>query len=257
MKKHGGTIFLGILAIVIGLIISIQINTTQGMEAEQGGLVPVSQIRAQETELSKLRNENSQLTQELIALEERLMQLQEDKAKEDDSLKAILADQEKYKLAAGVVEVKGPGVIITLEDPAVDEEIGDSYSELIYRYDLILELVNRLREAGAEAISINGHRIVNTTEISLAGDNVNINGTPTAPPYAVKAIGKPDTLESAITIRFGILEQMRSYGIRTDMIRQDEIVIPRYSGVITFRYAKPVIYEDAAAGVSGGTISGE
>ena len=257
MKKHGGTIFLGILAIGIGLIISIQINTTQGMEAEQGGLVPVSQIRAQETELSKLRSENSQLTQELIALEERLMKLQEDKAKEDDTLQGILADQEKYKLAAGVVEVKGPGVIITLEDPAVDEEIGDSYSELIYRYDLILELVNRLREAGAEAISINGHRIVNTTEISLAGDNVNINGTPTAPPYAVKAIGKPDTLESALTIRFGILEQMRSYGIRTDMIRQDEIVIPRYSGVITFRYAKPVIYEEGAAGVSGSTVGGE
>lgn len=257
MKKHGGTIFLGILAIGIGLMISIQINTTQGMEAEQGGLVPVSQIRAQETELSKLRKENSQLTQELIALEERLMKLQEDKAKEDDSLQAVLADQEKYKLAAGVVEVKGPGVIITLEDPAVDEEIGDSYSELIYRYDLILELVNRLREAGAEAISINGHRIVNTTEISLAGDNVNINGTPTAPPYAVKAIGKPDTMESALTIRFGILEQMQNYGIRTDMIRQDEIVIPRYSGVITFRYAKPVIYEEGAVGVPGSTVSGE
>ena len=135
-------------------------------------------------------------------------------------------------------------MIITLEDPAVDEEIGDNYSELIYRYDLILELVNRLREAGAEAISINGHRIVNTTEISLAGDNVNINGTPTAPPYAVKAIGKPVTMESALTIRFGILEQMKSYGIRTDLIRQDELGIPRYSGVVTFRYAKPVVSEE-------------
>lgn len=235
---------MGILAIAVGLIISVQINTSQGMESEQGGLVPVSQIRAQETELTKLRNENSQLTQELIVKEELLMKLQDDKAKEDDSLQAILADQEKYKLAAGVVEVKGPGVIITLEDPAADEEIGGSYSELIYRYDLILELVNRLREAGTEAISINGLRVIGTTEISLAGENVNINGTPTSPPYAVKAIGNPDTLESAITIRFGILEQMRSYGIRTDLIKQDELVIPRYSGAITFRYAKPVTEAD-------------
>ena len=111
--------------------------------------------------------------------------------------------------------------------------------------DLTYDIIKSLAHHGlTKIVLINGHRIVNTTEISLAGDNVNINGTPTAPPYAVKAIGKPDTLESAITIRFGILEQMRSYGIRTDMIRQDEIVIPRYSGVITFRYAKPVIYED-------------
>lgn len=245
MKKYAGTIIMGVLAAVVGLIISVQINTAQGMEAERGGLVPVSQIRAQETELTKLRNENSQLTQELIAKEELLMKMQEEKAKEDDSLQAVLTDQEKYKLAAGAVEVKGPGVIITLEDPAADKEIGDSYSELIYRCDLILELVNRLREAGAEAISINGHRIVAATEISLAGDNVNINGTPTSPPYTVKAIGKPDTLESAITIRFGILEQMRSFGIRTDVIKQDELTIPRYSGVITFRYAKPVVEESS------------
>lgn len=252
MKKYTGTIVMGILALVVGLIISVQINTTQGMEAERGGLVPVSQIRAQETELTKLRNENSQLTQELIAREELLMKMQEDKAKEDDSLQAVLEDQEKYKLAAGAVEAKGPGVIITLEDPAADEEIGDNYSELIYRYDLILELVNRLREAGAEAISINGHRIIATTEISLAADNVNINGTPTSPPYTVKAIGKPDTLESAITIRFGILEQMRSFGIRTDVIKQDELMVPRYSGVIAFRYARPVTDETQEKTESGG-----
>ncbi len=255
MRKYGGTVILGILAITIGLIISVQINTTQGMEGAQGGLVAVSQIRAQETELSQLRSENSQLTQELIEKEDLLRRLQEDKAKEDDSLQAILADQEKYKLAAGVVEVKGPGIIITLEDPVSDEEIGDNYSELIYRYDLILELVNRLREAGAEAISINGHRIVGTTEISLAGDNVNINGTPTAPPYTVRAIGKPDTLESAISIRFGILEQMRNFGIRTDLIRQDELIIPRYSGVIRFRYAKPV-EEEAGQGAQGSAGGG-
>lgn len=252
MKKYGGTIILGILAIAIGLIISVQINTTQGIEQGQGGLVPVSQIRAQETELSQLRSENSTLTQELIAKEELLEKMQADKAKEDDSLQVILADQEKYKLAAGVVEVKGPGVIITLEDPVSDEEIGDNYSELIYRYDLILELVNRLREAGAEAISINGHRIVATTEISLAGENVNINGTPTAPPYAIRAIGKPDTLDSAITIRFGILEQMRSYGIRTDVIQQDELTIPRYSGVIRFRYAKPAEEKNATTPPASG-----
>lgn len=59
------------------------------------------------------------------------------------------------------------------------------------RSDLLLSLVNKMKDAGAEAISINGQRIITTTEISLAGNNVNINTVPTAPPYVIKAIGNP------------------------------------------------------------------
>lgn len=109
------------------------------------------------------------------------------------------------------------------------------------RYDLLLALVNKLKDAGAEAISINGQRIIAKTEISLAGDNVNINTVPTAPPYTIKAIGNPDTLEGALTIRYGIVENMRNnYGLQVSIAKQEEIEIQRYNGVLRFLYAKPV-----------------
>jgi uncharacterized protein YlxW (UPF0749 family) len=145
-------------------------------------------------------------------------------------------------MAAGVLDVRGPGLIISIEDPPPPEgaEV-DPYSDIMTHFDLMLSLVNRLKEAGAEAISINGHRVVNLTEMVLAGDNVNINSKPTAPPYKVMAIGDPDTIESAITIKFGIINVMRGYSLHVDIEKKEEITIARYNGSVTnFRYAQPV-----------------
>jgi len=238
MKKFSGMIVIGLLALFIGLVISIQITTTQG--SDYGGLVPIAKAQGFEIELKKVRVEKEAALEELAKLEERMEQIEEDKANEDVFLKGIVTDMEKYKMAAGVADVVGPGVIITVEDPLPTEEFVDEYSVIMLRYELLLSMVNKMKDAGAEAISINGQRVIATTEISLAGDNVNINSVPTAPPYIIKAIGNPDTIESTITIRFGIIEQMESYGLRINIEQKDELKVPRYSGIIKFRYAKPV-----------------
>ena len=238
MKKYGGMIVVGILALFIGLVISIQITTTQG--SDQGGLVPLAKLQGYVVQLKNVRADKEAVTQELAVLEQRMHQIEEEKSNEDILIKGVVSDLEKYKMAAGVVDAAGPGVIITIDDPVATEEFVDEYSVIMLRYELLLSLVNKMKDAGAEAISINGQRIIATTEISLAGDNVNINSVPTAPPYIIKAIGNPETIESTITIRFGIIEQMKSYGLRINIKQKDEIEVPRYSGIIKFRYAKPV-----------------
>jgi len=238
MKKISGMIVIGLLAMFIGLVISIQITTTQG--ADQGGLIPVAKAQGYLEELKKVRAEKDAALQQLNELEERLNKIEKEKADEDFFLKGLVTDLEKYKMAAGVVDVKGPGVAITVDDPIPTDEYSEEYSVIMLRYELLLSLVNKLKDAGAEAISINGQRIIATTEISLAGDNVNINTIPTAPPYIIKAIGNPDTIESTLTIRFGIIEQMKSYNLRITIVKLDEVEIPRYSGVLTYRYAEPV-----------------
>jgi len=212
MKKYSGMIVVGFLALFIGLVISIQITTTQG--SDPGGLVPLAKAQGFERERKKVREGKEVAGQELMKLEERLDKIEKEKSDEDFFLKGVVSDPEKYKIAAGVIDVVGSGVVITVEDPIPTDEYSDDYSVIMLRYDLLLGLVNKLKDAGAEAISINGQRIIATTEISLAGDNVNINTVPTAPPYIIKAIGNPDTIESTITIRFGINEQMEKYGFR-------------------------------------------
>lgn len=241
MKKFSGMIVIGLLALFIGLVISIQITTTQG--SDQGGLIPVAKAQGYLEDLKKVRAEKDAALQELNELEERLAEIEKEKSDEDFFLKGVVSDLEKYKMAAGVVDVRGPGVTVTVDDPLPTEELSGDYSVIMLRYELLLSLVNKMKDAGAEAISINGQRIIVTTEISLAGDNVNINTVPTAPPYIIKAIGNPETIESTITIRFGIIEQMKSYGLRINIVKQDEVKIPRYSGILKYRYAEPVVEE--------------
>lgn len=242
MKRYSGMIVIGMLALFIGLVISIQMTTAQG--SDPGGLVPSVKVQAYLDELKVVRAEKDAAMQELAELEERMEKIEKEKADEDFFLKGLVSDLEKYKMASGVIDVSGPGVIITVDDPVPTDELSDGHSVIMVRYELLLMMVNRLKDAGTEAISINGQRIISTTEISLAGDNVNINTVPTAAPYIIKAIGNPNTIESTLNIRFGIVEQMKTYyGIRVTIKKEEQIVVPRYSGIIKFRYAEPVVEE--------------
>lgn len=245
MKKVSGMVVVGFITLLIGWVLSVQISTTNG--SDQGGLVPIVKLKQYEEELKRVRGEKDDALQELIKLEERMNQIESEKSQEDGFIKNLVSDLEKYKMASGVLDVRGPGVIITIKDPVKVDEYQEDYSVIMSNSDLILRVVNKLKEAGAEAVSINEQRIVGTTEISLAGSAVNINGTATAPPYSIKAIGNPTTLEAALNIRLGIIEEMKKkYNLNVDVAQKEDITIARYSGTVTFKSAKPVVSEEAA-----------
>lgn len=245
MKKYSGMIVVGILSLFIGLVLYVQISTTQS--SDLGGLVPVAKANAYAEKLKSVTEEKDAIVKELVALEERTDKIEKNRADEDFFLKGIISDLDKYKIAAGVVDVHGPGIIITIDDPVPTGDIIDDISMIMSNYDQLLNVVNKLKDAGAEAISINEQRITATTEISLAGNNVNINTVPTAPPYTIKAIGDPDTLVSTLTIRYGIIDQLKDkdkYGLQVDIKKKGDITIPRYGGIIKFKYAESVKAEE-------------
>ena len=244
MKKSSGILVIGLLALFIGLILAIQIRTNAG--SDQGGLVPIGKLKGYETQLKQVQDEKAEVVQELLDLEKRLADIEKEKAQEDTFVNGLVSDLEKYRMWAGVLDVQGPGILVTIKDPVMDQYQED-YSVITNNFDLLLGLVNRLKEAGAEAISINEQRISANTEISLAGSNININGTATARPYIVKAIGNPQTLEGAITLRGGIVYTMKmKYNLVVDTEIKENMVIGRYTGVVAFRYAKPVDTETQA-----------
>ncbi|MEG0377546.1 MAG: DUF881 domain-containing protein, partial [Eubacterium sp.] len=144
---------------------------------------------------------------------------------------------EKERITAGVVDVKGKGLVIT-----VDTESSKDYDSTVYTKssDLLLSLINELNAAGAEAISINGERLINTSEIRQAGSYININRNKYSAPFEVKAIGNPEDLSAAIKMRAGIVDIMRSNKFKVNIAQQDEVLINAYSGVINIKYAQPV-----------------
>ena len=239
MKKYAGTIGVGILAAILGIVLSIQMSSTAG--SDQGGLVPYSKVKDYEVALKEARAEKEDVLEELKSVQDKLAVIDNEMAEEDEVIDAMLEETEKYKLLTGVVDVHGPGIIITIKDPVITDEYMSDMSVITYHYEELLSLVNKLKEAGAEAIAINDHRIIQTTEISLAGKNININGNATAPPYYVKAIGDPTTMTNALTIRSGIIETLKkNYNLIVEIETEYDLLIPRYDGVISFKYAEPI-----------------
>ncbi len=238
-KNKGNFVIVGILALFIGIVLAVQIQTTSG--SDQGGLVPLAKLKGYEAELKKAKDERERAMSQYMELEEKLTSIETEKAEEDIFVKGLVDEIEKNKMAAGLLDVIGPGVVVTINDPKNVDEYQQDFSVITFNYELLLSLVNKMKEAGAEAISINEQRIVQTTEISLAGSHININGTATAPPYTVKAIGNPETLQNALNIRGGVIQDMKmKYGLIVGFSTKNEMTIPRYTGVIEFKYAKTI-----------------
>ena len=154
----------------------------------------------------------------------------EEKANNEQETKNIVESElAQTNMILGKTDVKGPGVIVTLEDG--EKEVVASY---------LVDLVNELKYAGAEAISINGSRIINTSEIAEINNSyIIINGAKRiASPYEVKAIGDQTYLSSILTLKdSGFIDKYTSDGIIVRLEQKREVRIPKYEGEMEFNYA--------------------
>ena len=237
MKVKSGVAVIFGAALLMGLLISVQAGSMQG--SESGGLVLATKLNVYEDELKKIQEEKKTANQMLLDYEGKIAEIENAQAADNAYLKELVASVERYKMEAGVVDVEGPGFIVTIKEPVTDDGDHLGYDENGIIYTLI-QLVNKLKSGGAEAVAINGQRILATTDISFMGDNVEINSIPIAPPYTVQAIGNPSRLEYILNLKYGILEQIRNeYSFRISIKKYDELTIPRYAEEIKYRYAKP------------------
>ncbi|WP_413782428.1 DUF881 domain-containing protein [Anaeroselena agilis] len=154
---------------------------------------------------------------------------------------AASAELESVRMGAGLVPLRGAGVIVTVDDtkPAAPPRSNNPNLYLIKDEDL-LKVLNELRAAGAEAISINGQRLIASSEVRSAGPYISINNTNFAAPFEIKAIGDPVTLENALKLRGGVIETLQFWGIRIEVKQSANVQIPAFKGTFRFNYAQPV-----------------
>lgn len=217
-----------LVALVVGLMLAVQFRTNRFIE--QG--VPSDRAQELTTELRQSDKDIEKLENEVNDLDYKLAQARKGQGQAADAIKSEL---EKARFYAGFVAVKGPGVEVVLITPPGNEGV-DSLSS-IQDVD-ILRLVNELRAAGAEAMSVNGQRIIATSEIRLAGKFINVNLTRLSPPYRVLALGDQERLQSALEIPDGLVETLRSLGIIIEIKPRESLVIPAYTGRPNINYAR-------------------
>ncbi|GHU88721.1 hypothetical protein FACS1894202_05380 [Clostridia bacterium] len=133
-------------------------------------------------------------------------------------------------MAAGVIGARGPGLVVTLTDQS-----GDT----LHDSDLLM-LVNELRDAGAEALSLNGQRLTATSEIRCAGAIVSVNNTRIAAPFVVRAIGPGETMYAALNLSGGVGDTLKNWGFVLLIERSAELEIEALESAGSFKYASPV-----------------
>ena len=188
-----------------------------------------------------LQAQQEGLKQQILGLRDQMTSLEEGAIGNDALVRQLNDALLAARVAAGVVALEGPGLVLQLEDSQVPLPAGAAVADYRVTAHDLRTVVEELWLAGAEAIAVNGERIVPATSILDIGGTVLVNSAYLAPPYQVAAIGPAD-LYDALATSPGFIELIRTradaFGIRLSFAQPDSVVVPAYAGSATLRYAR-------------------
>ena len=232
MKKTA--IVLGTVCLILTIAIFIQIKTVESITNEEG--ISLNDNAELKNEVLKWRQAYRDAYNQLEDAEQRLEEARTQVATNNTVDTEVENQIKKNNELLGLTEVKGSGVIIRLDEnrEVKQEDIIALNSYLVHEGDLI-HIINEVYNAGADAISINGKRIVNTTSILCDGNIIRINDEIVGVPIEIKAISYPQALYN-LKRKGGYLSLMASGGVIVEMEESDDITIPKYEGVYKYEY---------------------
>ena len=217
MKKNYIAITLGLMCFLLTFGIVLQLNTINSANSIATQTRKENGLR---DEVLKWKDKYDNTYYNIEKAEKELEEIRLKVTQNDSNATQIEEELNTSNILLGMTEVKGQGITIELEDGI----------DLIHDNDII-SIVNELKNAGAEAISINDQRIVSTTSITCDGNVIMINGQKVGTPFFIKAIGNSASLYGALS---------RKEGIMYWLDQSEDITISKYNGVINSKYLKSV-----------------
>ncbi len=197
--------------------------------------------------ITNLETENAALESQLAGVRQETDTIIMNSSSSESQLTASQAQLLQLQIRAGLTALEGPGIAVTLDDNK-NFLTGDDPNRYVIHYENLLYIVNDLRNAGAEAISINGQRIVVSSEIRCVGNVILINATRLAPPFEILAIGDPTRLAESIDYS-STYQQLSLSGFpvsyKTTGIHSTDIKIPAYIGSFSTKSLTPDTEEAA------------
>ena len=185
-----------------------------------------------------LQSQQEALKAEIVAIRARIGDLEAQDPGAADSLRRLYADLEASRLSAGLVPVTGRGLAFRLEDGTQGGGVDARVSARDVR-----TLIEELWLAGAQAISVNGERIVASTAVLDIGGSILVNSAYVSPPYTVSAIGPADLydrLRAAVGFVQFVEGRVEAAGLRLSVAELDAVDIPAFAGTVNLRNARPV-----------------
>ncbi|KUL33519.1 hypothetical protein ADL22_32915 [Streptomyces sp. NRRL F-4489] len=202
-------LIVALLLFILGLGLAIQVRSTSDSSALRGArqedLVRI---------LDELDNRSQRLTDEQRRLEGQKTELENSSDQAEEARKQTVEKEQQLGVLAGTVAAQGPGINLVINDPHHSVEA-----------DKLLDTIQELRAAGAEAIQVNGVRVVANTYFSDQRGGVEIDGKRVTQPYRFKVIGKPEDLEPALNIPGGVVQTLEKEQATVVVTREGKIVV--------------------------------
>lgn len=221
-----GPVLVVMATAVVGFLVASQLGTSQRfhqrLQAESEG--DLARILASVTdEADSLRDEISDLKIQLVNLR--------NSSRQDGTADQAAREQlNALSVLAGTVAVTGPGLTLVITDPG--NAVG---------YDTLIDAIQELRDAGAEAISVNEQRVGVASSLAARDSRVALDGNPLSAPYRIVAIGQAATLEGGLKIPGGVLDSLEAlHDVRPEVQRSAKLDVPPLARAPAFRVAHPV-----------------
>ncbi len=223
-KIHGWHIYLVVTFVLLGILISTQIQTQSRLMSDLS-MQSASDLSIM---LKNLTDKRWLLTEELEEAEQNLLTYQNDYSSDAALLSSVENELNRLHLISGANAVKGPGISITV----------DGY---LLASDLVV-IVNELWAAGAEAVAINDCRITATSGISYVDTMdktyLTCDGAVIQEPYEIRALGNSTILEKSLTMPGGIADSLSLYQVNLNIRLQDELTLAAHPSQPRLRYGK-------------------
>lgn len=242
MQNKRAMIIIGIICFLLCFMMTLQIRTIKKSDSDILKLKNENELR---DEINQWRDLYDIANDKIAELNTKITEYQNASSKRNEANAALKRDLDEVKILAGQLAVKGAGIVVKLDDTAAIEKIAldagmyDPNVYVIHDSDILL-IVNELRAARAEAISINGQRISANTEIRCVGPVISINDVRLTAPFEISAIGDPTVLANSLKLRGGIIDSIKEANIDVTIEKKEEIIIPKLENVLEYKYASPI-----------------
>lgn len=216
--KHGAAVVaLTLMCLALGLLLVMQLRTGVAARHAMSGQDWVFMV-------ADLVDSNARLRDETAAIQDQLAQLQGTQGG-GTVLESLVDEVNRLRIANGLIKVSGPGVIVVVAGPVGVMDLQD--------------LINELRNTGAEALAINGQRFVTQSTIASDGRSILIDGRVVQPPYRLQAIGDAATMEAALVRPGGLISLLRQLNRELSITTHQEtkLTLPESAQPAEFLFA--------------------
>lgn len=220
-----GQLVVALLLFSLGLALAIQVRSTNDHHNQLRGARQEDLVRI----LDELDSRQQRLQQEKAELEQSLGKLENSSNQAKEAQEQTRKKETELGVLAGTVKATGPGIVLTVDDPQGQ-----------VKADMLLDTLQELRAAGAEAIQINDVRVVvNTNFTDVTGGGVQIDGKKVSQPYRFTVVGNPQDLTPALNIPGGVVRTLESHQARATITAPQKVVVDAVVDLRTPQYAKP------------------